>query len=192
MPTSRRGPTRVAVRIDPDVWREEVERPDARSPARIAAERERRLRERAGVALAQLQRCNELGDDQTRLPGLVKVYVPIVEAAACERPYGVVFSPEPGPMLAFAAIPTSRQHRVWQLYGSSRSRKTASCDFSYAREVPDFQAIRHRPQQRASFGVAKRVWGYKPHRGFESLPLRAASALLAVHGPPRCGRPRGG
>lgn len=95
---------RVAVRIDPEVWREEVERLDERSPARIAAERERRRLEEAGIALMQLQRCDELGDDETRLPGLLKVYVPIVEAAAFERPYGMVFSPEPGPLLVFISF----------------------------------------------------------------------------------------
>lgn len=52
----------------------------------------------------QLQRCAELGDDQTRLPGLVKVYEPIVEAVASERPYGMVFSPELGPLLVFVSF----------------------------------------------------------------------------------------
>ena len=104
MPTARRGETKVAVRIDPGVWREEVERLDARSLARIAAERERRDLEETGVNLAQLQRCEELGDDRTRLRGLVKVYVPIIDAALSERPYGMVFSPEPGPLLAFVSF----------------------------------------------------------------------------------------
>ena len=104
MPTARRGETKVAVRIDPGVWREEVERLDARSPARIAAERERRDLEETGVTLAQLQRCDELGDDRTRLRGLVKVYVPITDGAPSERPYGMVFSPEPGPLLALVSF----------------------------------------------------------------------------------------
>lgn len=104
MPIARRGETKVAVRIDPGAWREEVERLDARSPARIAAERERRDLEETGVTLVQLQRCDELGDDRTRLRGLVKVYVPITDGAPSERPYGMVFSPEPGPLLALVSF----------------------------------------------------------------------------------------
>jgi hypothetical protein len=84
VPPPRRDLTRVAAKINPDVWREEVERLDARSPARIASERERRRLEEEGVPLAQLQRCDELGEDQTRLAGLVKVYVPIITAAPSE------------------------------------------------------------------------------------------------------------
>lgn len=86
------------------MWREEVERLDARSPVRIAAERERGPLEEAGIALVQLQRGDELGDDQTRLPRLVKAYLPIIDAAASERPYGMVFSPEPGPLLVFVSF----------------------------------------------------------------------------------------
>jgi len=104
VPTARRGLARVAVKIDPDVWRDEVERFDARSSARLTAQRERRQLEAEGVPLGQLQRCGDLGDDQTRLPGLVKVYVPIIDAAPSERPYGMVFSPEPGPLLVFVAF----------------------------------------------------------------------------------------
>jgi hypothetical protein len=75
VPTARRGLTRVAVEIDPDVWRDEVERFDARSSARLTAQRERRQLEAEGVLLRQLQRCEDLGDDQTRLAGLAKVYL---------------------------------------------------------------------------------------------------------------------
>ena len=104
MPTSGRGLARVAVKIDSDVWREEVERLDARAPARIAAQRERRRLDGEGVPLRQLQRCDELGEDQTRLRRLIKVYVPITDAAPSERPYGMVFSPEPGALLVFVAF----------------------------------------------------------------------------------------
>jgi hypothetical protein len=103
VPISGRGPTRVAVRIDPEVWRDEVERFSARSTARIAAERERLPLQEHGLELAQLQRCAEVGDDQTRLSGLVKVYVPIREGAPSERPFGMVFSPELGPTLVLVA-----------------------------------------------------------------------------------------
>ena len=104
MPAPGRDRGRVAVRIDPDVWREEVERLDPRSPARIAAERERRHLGEQGIALDHLQRCPELGDDQTKLAGLLKAYVPIAGSAPSGRPFGMVFSPEPGPILALVAF----------------------------------------------------------------------------------------
>lgn len=53
MPAPSRG-DRVAVLIDPEVWREEVERLDSRSTARIAAERERRKLKTEGVSRALL------------------------------------------------------------------------------------------------------------------------------------------
>ena len=56
------------------------------------------------LAFAQLRRCVGLGPDQTRLQGLVKVYVPIIEAAPSARPYGMVFSPGPGPLLALVSF----------------------------------------------------------------------------------------
>jgi hypothetical protein len=95
VPEPGRDPRRIAVRIDPDVWREEVARLDPRSPARIAAQRERRQLEEQGVALDHLQRCAELGEDRTRLAGLLKAYVPIAGSAPSGRPFGMVFSPEP-------------------------------------------------------------------------------------------------
>jgi hypothetical protein len=87
-----RGAARVAVFIDPEVWREEVERLDGRSPARIAAERERRGLEN-GLPRRLLERCEEEGWDGTHLRGLVKAYVPLREGPASERPYGFVFRP---------------------------------------------------------------------------------------------------
>lgn len=103
MPTPGRDRGWVAVRIDPDVWREEVERLTVGSPARVAAERERRRLRQQGVELTQLQRCAEIGDDRTRLSGLLKVYVPIGEAPPSERPFAMIFSPEPGPCVALVA-----------------------------------------------------------------------------------------
>jgi len=86
-----RGAGRVAVFIDP--WREEVERLDARSPARIAAERQRRGLETDGLPQRLLERCEEEGWDGTHLRGLIKAYVPLREGPASERPYGFVFRP---------------------------------------------------------------------------------------------------
>lgn len=80
MPTSDPAGERVAVRINPDIWREEVERFDQRSRARIAAERERRKLEEVGVSVARLQRCADEAPDRTRLHGPLKVYVPIGES----------------------------------------------------------------------------------------------------------------
>ena len=104
MPTPGRDRARVAVRIDPDVWREEVERLDPGSRGRVAAERERPRLVGDGVDLTQLQRGAEVAEDRTRLPGLLKVYVPIGDGPPSERPFGMVFSPEPGPRLALVAF----------------------------------------------------------------------------------------
>lgn len=93
MPRPSRGADRVAVSIDPLVWREEVERLDPRSGARIAAERERQRLESEGVSRALLERCDEQGPDGTRLRGLVKAYVPLRESPPSERPFGFVFRP---------------------------------------------------------------------------------------------------
>ncbi len=95
MATPRRRAGNVAVRIDPDVWREEVERFNPRSPGRVTAERERRRLEKAGVSYLELQGCADEGRDRTRLGGLLKVYTPIDGAAVSQRPFGFVFSPEP-------------------------------------------------------------------------------------------------
>jgi hypothetical protein len=93
VPAERRGVIRVAVRILPAVWQEEVERFDDRSSARAAAERERPTLEREGIDLRQLQRCSPEGPDRSRLKALVKSYVPIRGAPASERPFGFVFAP---------------------------------------------------------------------------------------------------
>ena len=93
MPTSGRRERRVAVLVTERVWRAEVERFDRGSPARLAAERERRRLLSDGVALADLRRCEAEAADGTRLAGLVKVYVPISDAPPSERPYAFVLSP---------------------------------------------------------------------------------------------------
>jgi hypothetical protein len=107
VPTAGRGATGVAVRISGHVWHEEVERFDARSHPRATAERERRRIEAHGLSVTDLQRCAEEGPDGTRLGGLLKVYVPIAQAPASERPFGFVFSPgrtERGPYVALVAF----------------------------------------------------------------------------------------
>lgn len=92
MPASS-ADSRLPVRIEPDVWHEEVERYAPRSAARIAAERERAGLAQRGVDRRDLLRCAEEGTDATRLAGLVKAYVPIRDAPPSMRPYGLVFAP---------------------------------------------------------------------------------------------------
>jgi hypothetical protein len=98
---------RAAVRIGAATWREEVERFAPRSPSRAAADRERRRLEQDGLSIADLQPCAAVGPDGTRLESLVKVYVPISNAAASQWPFGFVFSPgrdDQGIYLAFVAF----------------------------------------------------------------------------------------
>ncbi len=102
----RRAP-RFAVRISASVWEQEVERYEARSVARLAAERERPRLERDGLAVGQLEPCAELGPERTRLKGLVKAYVPVSDAPPSERPFGFVFDggrDQQGPYLAVIAF----------------------------------------------------------------------------------------
>jgi len=80
------------VEIDETTWEQEVGRLGSRSPARIAAQRERRRLEQEGVELSQLRDCDEAGADGTSLPGLYKVYVPIDSRPASSRPFAFVFS----------------------------------------------------------------------------------------------------
>jgi hypothetical protein len=102
------GPSapRLGVRIGALVWRQEVERYDPGSQARAAAERERTGLERDGVRVSELQACDQLGQDGTRLGGLAKLYVPIWAAPPSQRPFAFVFGPgrdERGPYLALVA-----------------------------------------------------------------------------------------
>ncbi len=89
---SRREISGIAVRIDPELWAQEVERLRPGSPARVAAERERGRLLRDGLPRDRLIGCDAVGPDGTRLPGLVKAYVPISAEPASQRPYGFVFS----------------------------------------------------------------------------------------------------
>lgn len=94
MATPGRGAPRLAVRIDPTVWEEEVGRLAQGAPGRVAAERERPGLARDGIELIALMPCEPLGTDGTRLQGLVKAYVPIGDRPASERPFGFVLSAE--------------------------------------------------------------------------------------------------
>jgi hypothetical protein len=105
------GRTRVAVRIGPDVWLEEVERLRAGSLARVAAERERARLENEGVELGQLRACKDEAEDRTRLEGLFKVYVPIRDAPPSERPFAYfafVLSPARHGRSVYLRVATAR------------------------------------------------------------------------------------
>ena len=78
--------------MHPEIWEAEVERLREGSPARIAAERERTPLEQNGVPRAELLACAAAGEDGTRLARELKVYVPITEGSASQRPFGFVFS----------------------------------------------------------------------------------------------------
>lgn len=89
---SDRDPHWVEVRVDSDVWATEVERLRAGSPARLAAERERKSLEQNGVPRGELLACDATGADGTRLARELKVYVPVTAGPASQRPFGFVFS----------------------------------------------------------------------------------------------------
>lgn len=72
-------------------WAEEVERFAPNSPARLKAQRARREIE-AGRLSLRWRRCREEGAaDGTRLPGCVKLYVPLGELGSSAAPFGFVF-----------------------------------------------------------------------------------------------------
>lgn len=86
----RSSPPPVPLRFDREEWREEVERLDERSLARVQAERARREIE-AGTAILNWQRCEAAGEGGTSLPGCKKLYVPLGTQGASEAPFGFVF-----------------------------------------------------------------------------------------------------
>jgi len=94
----------IPVRIDLHTWAQEIERYREGAAPRLAAERERRRLEQDGVRIPVLQRCSVEGVDGTSLGGLVKVYVPISDAPASERPYGFVLIPTREGVLALVAF----------------------------------------------------------------------------------------
>jgi hypothetical protein len=80
----------LAVSFDADVWAQEVERLRARGPMRAAAERARDEITAHGVPRTALRACRAEGDDGTRLPRCLKLYVPLSDRPASERPYAIV------------------------------------------------------------------------------------------------------
>jgi len=80
----------VQVSFDADVWSQEVERLRARGPMRAAAERARDEITANGVSRPALLACRAEGDDGTRLARCLKLYVPLDDRPASERPYAIV------------------------------------------------------------------------------------------------------
>jgi hypothetical protein len=90
MPSPRRTLPPASVRFRSPVWEEEVERLDARSSARVQAERARKEIE-SGKATLRWKRCEPESDDGTELVGCSKLYVPLNAEGASAAPYGFVF-----------------------------------------------------------------------------------------------------
>lgn len=79
---------RLAVRFDERVWHEAV-RGFSGLALEVADSGRRRL-ELEGLALAGARACEADGEDGTRLAGCAKVYLPLGEGPASERPFGMV------------------------------------------------------------------------------------------------------
>lgn len=90
MARTKRDLPSASIEFRSPVWEEEVERLDARSPARIQAERARREIEADGVN-ARWMACETEASDGTSLPGCRKLYVPPGGEGASEAPFGMVF-----------------------------------------------------------------------------------------------------
>ena len=86
-----RRPRGVEVSFDADVWAQEVERLRARGPMQAAAMRAREEIVANGLARSELRACIAHGDDGTLLARCLKVYVPLGDRPASERPYAFVF-----------------------------------------------------------------------------------------------------
>ncbi len=70
------GPPPVSIEFGSPEWKEEVERYDPRSAARVQAQSARKTIE-AGTARLDWKRCKADGPGGTRLPGCRKLYVPL-------------------------------------------------------------------------------------------------------------------
>jgi hypothetical protein len=102
----------VARQFDPDVWEEEVHRFDKGSPLRQAAESGRRRLEAERPSAGWLP-CEAEGPRGTRLPGCVKLYLPL-DREPSAAPYGFVFelvaSRGPKPSLSLQLLAFGERH----------------------------------------------------------------------------------
>ena len=87
----RRSSGHVEVGFDADVWSQEVERLSAQGAMRAAAGRARGEITANGVARSAVRACSPEGSDGTGRPRCLKVYVPLGDRPASERPYAFVF-----------------------------------------------------------------------------------------------------
>ena len=84
MPSGEPRPSRARVRFEDVAWRADLARS---TPAGVAAATKvRPTFEREGVPIDQLRPCAEEARDGTRLPGCLKVYVPMPAGS-----WGIVF-----------------------------------------------------------------------------------------------------
>jgi hypothetical protein len=90
MADGRLSAAEIPIRFGEEEWSEEVQRLGDRSPARIQAESARREIE-GWTAVGGLLKCKARGEDGTRLPGCMKLYVPLGRQGASEAPFGFVF-----------------------------------------------------------------------------------------------------
>lgn len=80
----------IEIIFHPEEWRDEVERYAPTATARVVAQKARRRIE-AGTARLRWKRCRPEERDGTRLPGCVKLYVPLDAEGASAAPFGFVF-----------------------------------------------------------------------------------------------------
>lgn len=108
-------------------WREEVERYDPRSPARVQAQSARKTIE-AGTAKLDWKRCKAEGPGGTELPGCRKLYVPLGVQGASQAPYGFVFQliQRPDDSLAWSMVAFGERHpadeRIRNVYERAHKR----------------------------------------------------------------------
>lgn len=102
----------MAVQFDPDVWQEEVDRFDSGSRMRQAAESGRRSLEAKRPSVGWLP-CEAEGPRGTRLPGCVKLYLPLGREPSA-APYGFVFeliaSRGPKPVFSLRLLAFGERH----------------------------------------------------------------------------------
>lgn len=84
----------ISITFGTEEWRQEVERYEPNSPARIKAEGARRDIEGGRVKRGWMKCRSEGSADGTSLTGCVKIYVPLGKDGASEAPYGFVFELE--------------------------------------------------------------------------------------------------
>ena len=115
MPTPRRA-GRARVVFDDVLWDEDLTR--ASTEATRAATRAREQLEQHGAPLDALRACDEQGRDGARLPGCLKLYVPLPAG-----PWGIVFQlarDQHGSLLAVLAFglrhpPAGRRSSVYAI-----------------------------------------------------------------------------